>query len=843
MVLKGLSNSEVIDRQKQYGKNELFSEKKTNFFIKVLQVFKEPMFILLFVTATIYFILGEPRDGIIMLVFVIGMITIETVQEWKTDKTLKALKNLSSPKVLVIRNDEEILIDSTELVPDDIMVLYEGVRIPADGIVVQTTGLCVDESSLTGESEGKWKKVFETEEENYFKDYLCYAGTVCLQGKAYVKVQKIGKSTEYGKIGNVVLNEKGKKTSLEKQTSKLVKICAIVAFVLFVIVGVLTFIITKGTIKNRITDSILSGVTLAMAMIPEEFPVILTVFLSMGAWRLAKRNSIVKKLPAVETLGAVSVLCVDKTGTITKNQMEVNEVSYKFLNNVNDNQEKEISLVAACASLPDAFDTMEIAIWDYAKKKNLSISSKLVYSFPFTNETKMMGNVYYDENKYTLCMKGAYESIVSLCGNIGENEIRQIKEQVKSYSLKGLRVLALARETSDNEIKSLEDRKMEYVGLMTFIDPERDEVKEDIKICHKAGIRVIMITGDNGYTASAIAKKIGISNSDMFITGLEIDNMTDEELKEKIKDNNLFSRVIPEHKMRIVKCLQELGEVVAMTGDGVNDAPALKKADIGIAMGKRGSEVSREAADLVLLDDNFHTIVNTIHDGRRIYNNIKKAVGYVFTIHIPIALSSLIAPMLGITTESLFLLPLHVVLMELLIDPTCSIVLERQPADDDIMDKAPRKLNANLVQKSLLIRSVLQGLALFIASFSLYYYFLKQGNDIQTARSLGLFTLFIGNILLVNVNASEREYAYKSFKKLCKDKVMWIINIATISLIICVIYTPLNNILKLDPLKFSEILLGLGISIISVFWIEIVKLFKNIKEKHAKNGNKAKKNN
>lgn len=831
MKLKGLTNDEVAKRQKEFGKNELFIEKKVNFIIKILYVLKEPMFILLFVTATIYFILGEPTDGIIMLVFVVGMITIETIQEWKTDKTLKALKNLSSPKVLVLRNDKEIEVDSIELVPDDIMILYEGVKIPADGIVISTTGLCVDESSLTGESEGKWKKEFEVESDEYFKDYECYAGTICLQGKAYVKITKTGKNTEYGKIGNCVLNEKSKKTSLENQTYKLVKICAILALVLFILVGIITFIITSGTLKDRVIDSILSGITLAMAMIPEEFPVILTVFLSMGAWRLAKRNSIVKKLPAVETLGAVSVLCVDKTGTITKNQMMISEVAYKFDADVDSNKIKEIALVSACSSLPNAFDTMEISIWNYAKENEIEISSKLVYSFPFTNKTKMMGNVYFENNQYTLFMKGAYESVISLCPSLSSSDKKMIEDKVKEYSLKGLRILALAKETLKEEITTLDNRKMEYVGLITFIDPERDEVNDDIKTCYKAGIRVIMITGDNGYTASTIASKIGIKNSNEFITGDEIEFLSDDELKERLKTNNIFSRVIPEHKMRIVKCLQELGEVVAMTGDGVNDAPALKKADIGIAMGMRGSEVSREAADLVLLDDNFHTIVNTVNDARRIYNNIKKAVGYVFIIHIPIALSSLIAPMLGITIESLFLLPLHVVLMELLIDPTCSVVLERQPADDDIMDCPPRKLNSSLVNRSLLVRSVLQGLILFLGSFSLYYFYLKQVSDVQTARSLGLFTLFIGNVLLVNVNASEHEYAFQSFKKLCKDKVMWIINIATIVIILCCIYTPINSILKLDPLTLSEFFLGVSVSFIAVFWIEIVKLFNNIRNK------------
>lgn len=832
MEFKGLTDDEVKIHQKKFGKNELFSKKKENFLIKILSILKEPMFLLLIVTATIYFLLGEPRDGVIMLIFVVGMMTIETVQEWKTDKTLEALKDLSSPKISVVRNNKVTEINSTELVPDDIMILCEGVKIPADGIVLSTMGLCVDESSLTGESEGKWKKKFDGEiSKDYFKDYECYAGTVCLQGKAYVKVTKIGKSTEYGKIGNCVLTEKNAKTSLERQTDKLVKICAIIALCLFVLVSTITFLMAEGDFKARLIEGILSGITLAMAMIPEEFPVILTVFLSMGAWRLAKNHSLVKKLPAVETLGAVSVLCVDKTGTITKNQMVVADIAYKFDNELTEEKKFEIASVSASASLPNAFDSMEIAIWNYAKNNNFEINYSPTYSFPFTNETKMMGNVYFDGKNYTLSMKGAYESIIKLCPNLTNSEKNLIEQKVKEYSLKGLRVLALAKEVSKDKIDSLDNRNMEYIGLITFIDPERDSIKEDIKVCYKAGIRILMITGDNGYTASTIAKKIGIKNAENFITGSEIENMSDDELKEKLKTINIFSRVIPNHKMRIVKCLQELGEVVAMTGDGVNDAPALKKANIGISMGQHGSDVSREASDLVLLDDNFHTITNTIKDGRRIYNNIKKAIGYVFTIHIPIALSSLIAPMLGISSANLFLLPLHVVLMELLIDPTCSIVLERQPADDDIMDCPPRKITSSLVNKWLLFKSVMQGIILFISCFGLYYLYLNNYNDVQTARSLGLFVLFFGNVLLVNVNSSDHEYAAYSFKKLCKDKLMWIINCTTIAIILCCIYTPLNKILKLDPLTFKELLLAIVVSFIAVFWVEILKLIKSLKKR------------
>ncbi len=824
---KGLTDAEVKMRQEKYGLNELYKKNKHSIFKKLLEVITEPMFILLILAATIYFILGEARDGAIMLIFVFGMISIETVQEWKTDKTLKALKDLSSPKIKVIRNGIETEIDSLYLVPDDIMIIYEGVKIPADGIILDTLGLCIDESSLTGESEGKWKKVFTDEEDEYFKTYCCYAGTICTQGKAYVKVTNIGLNTEYGKIAHAVLNEKPQKTLLEKQTSKLVKICVALAIVLFLTVGILTFIISKGTIKDRFIEGILSGITLAMAMIPEEFPVILTIFLSMGAWRLAKKNSLVKKLPAVETLGAVSVLCVDKTGTITENKMEVSEVSFKLNSIPNETEKKEIAKIALMASIKDSFDSMEIAIANYSSNLNINLEDKIVYSFPFTNETKMMGNVYQMDGKYILAVKGACESIIELCPSLSLNDKENIERLIKEYSLKGLRVLALAKEESNEIIDTLENRKMEFVGLISFIDPEREGIKENILKCYNAGIRVIMITGDNGYTAGAIAKKIGIKNYDNCITGSELNDMTDEELKLKLKATNIFSRVIPEHKMRIVKCLQELGEVVAMTGDGVNDAPALKKADIGIAMGKHGSDVAREAADLVLLDDNFNTIVNTIEDGRRIYDNIKKAIGYVFSIHIPIALASLIAPMLNITSEFLFLLPLHVVLLELLIDPTCSIVLERQPAEPDIMKRKPRKITDPLIKKDLLIKCIIQGLILFAISFGSYYYY-YQISDVYTARSFGLTILFLGNLFLVNVNSSNKDFAITSFKKLIKDKVMWITNILTIACLIIILYTPLNNILKLDPLTPIEFIAAIILSIISVFWIELYKLAKKL---------------
>ena len=827
MLEKGLTEEEVIELRKKYGFNEIVNEKKENFFFKIIHIICEPMFLLLIIAATIYFVLGEPRDGIIMLVFVIGIIMIDVIQEWKTDKTLSTLKNLSEPKVMVLRDGEKREIYSRELVPGDIMLIYEGVKIPADGKVIKCSGLRVDESSLTGESEGVWKSTKQDENNDYWKKDYCYQGTLVIQGTGIVMVDKIGNETEYGKIGYNISKVKQSRTILQKQTDKLVKVCAIIAFCLFILVGVITFFnLSNIVIKDRIIESILSGVTLAMAMIPEEFPVVLTIFLSMGAWRLAKKNSLVKKLPAVETLGAVSVLCVDKTGTITKNQMEVVDV-------ITIKDKVELAKIMGLCCEEDTYDPMEKAMFKYAKslgiyKKDL-FNGKKVKEYPFSNDTKMMGCVWNRDNKLILTAKGSPESILKIC-NIKTSDLKQINDEINLMQAKGLRVIAIAKKELDSvdDIKdNLEDNVLEYIGIVGLIDPPKDSVVEDIKLCKKANVRVVMITGDNGITASAIAKSIGMDNVNNIITGDMLNMMSDEELQKKVQDVSIFSRVIPEHKMRIVKAFQANGDIVAMTGDGVNDAPALKQAEIGIAMGKRGSEVSREAADLILLDDNFSTIVDTISDGRRIYDNIKKAIGYIFAIHIPIALSSLVGPLLNIQADYLFLLPLQVVLLELIIDPTCSIVLERQPAESNIMDRKPRDVNDNIVSKSILFKNILQGITIFIASFGTYYYLLDR--DVLLARTMGLLIIVLSNIFLVIVNSSEYDYAINSFIKLVRDRVMVIINLLLVVVIGIILYTPLANVLKLTSLSFMNIVFVFIISFVAVFWYEIVKVFKRLK--------------
>ncbi len=828
----GITTAEARVLQDKYGKNELTPQKRESFIKKAFHVICEPMFLLLIVAAIIYFILGEPRDGAIMLIFVLGIISIDIIQEWKTDKTLNALKDLSAPHIKVIRSGEEQIIASSDLVPGDLMLIYEGIKIPADGIIVKCNDLCVDESSLTGEAEGVWKinTGDAPNSDDYWRKDYCYAGTLVTQGTAHVLVDKIGASTEYGKIGVNIATAPDEKTPLQKQTGSLVKLCAGIAAVLFALVGVFTYInIPDHAFGDRLIESILSGITLAMAMIPEEFPVILTVFLSMGAWRLAKKNSLVRKLPSVETLGAVSVLCVDKTGTITMNQMTVQDTWAKT------GDEKSLITIMGMACETDAYDPMEKAMLAYCEKNNITrdelFGGELITEYPFTNELKMMGHVWRKNGKVIIAAKGSPERILTICA-LSDMEKAECEKKINELSSRGLRVIAVAamNPQTDNDIpEKITDCSLTFLGLVGLADPPRESVKTDIAVCNKAGIRVVMITGDNGGTAASIAKQIGMKNYDHIITGDMLNNMTDEELREKVKEVSIFSRVVPEHKMRIVKAFRDNGEIVAMTGDGVNDAPALKYADIGIAMGKRGSEVSREAADLILMDDNFTTIVETVKDGRRIYDNIRKAVGYVFSIHIPIAFASLLAPVLGIAPVALFLLPLHVVLLELIIDPTCSIVLERQPAERDIMERKPRDPKEKLLTPRILIKSVIQGLVIFAASFGTYLTVLA-GNEANApvARTMGLAIIMLSNLLLVQVNSSECDFTFRSVIRLAKDKVMWGVNIFTIIGLAAILYTPLAEFLKLAPLSATQLFTAVGIAVAAVLWYEIVKLVKKL---------------
>lgn len=847
----GLTSAKAQELLLQYGRNELNPQKKESLIRKAVHIVAEPMFLLLLLAAVIYFLLGEPGDGAVMMIFVSVMIAIDAAQEWKTDRTLEALKELSAPEITVIRDGRNQEISSAELVSGDLMVICEGTRIPADGAILSCHDFCVDESSLTGEAEPVWKHEARTKggteaEAGYWRRDYCYAGTLAVCGSACVLVEKTGAATEYGRIGVRVAEAETERTPLQEQTKRLVTVCAGIAAVLFLLVAAFTYSgLAEWPAKKRLIQSILSGVTLAMAMIPEEFPVILTVFLSMGAWRLAKKNSLVRRLPSVETLGAVSVLCVDKTGTITTNQMEVKELW------TGGEKEERLIECMGLACETDAYDPMELAMAECCEKSGYSkerlYQGRLITEYAFTHESRMMGHVWEREGGRIIAVKGACEAVLSCC-RLSEQEQIPIKEKAAGMAARGLRVIAVAEqelEEGEEIPESIYGCRLSFCGLAGLFDPPREGIREDILLCRQAGIRVVMITGDSGLTAAAVAEQAGIIGEEdgreairkdgegnmpgaitEIMTGEMVDRMDGEELKEAVRTVSIFSRVIPEHKMRIVRALRESGEIVAMTGDGVNDAPALKYADIGIAMGKRGSEVAREAADLILMDDNFHTIVETVRDGRRIYDNIKKAVGYVFTIHLPIACAALFASILRIPTDGLLFLPIHIVLMELMIDPTCSVVLERQPAESCVMRRKPRSREEKLLNPVLLEKSILQGLALTAASFGSYYLTLMGGSGAETARSMGLTIVILGNLFLVPVNCSECDSAWASMKMLARDSVMRLTAFVTIAFLAAGLYSPLNAFLNLAPLSWARLLAAAATAAAAVFWYEGWKAYR-----------------
>lgn len=824
--LVGLTSQEVLESRQKFGRNELAAAEKSSLFKTAAKIFMEPVFLLLIGASLIYFLLKEPRDGTIMLVFVVFMGGINLYQEWRTDKTLEALRGLSSPRVTVIRDGAEITVAAEDLVPGDMMLLKEGEKIAADGEIVFCDGLGVDESALTGESDIVWKSLFaDSDESRHWRGDFCYCGANVITGRAAVRVTATGLLTEYGKIGADVAGAPDRPTPLEKQTRRLVRNCSFFSLSMMVLVII-------ATLRNGSTviEAALSGITLAMATIPEEFPVILTVFLAMGAWRLAKRSALIRRIPSVETLGAITVLCVDKTGTLTENRMSLRE-----LVPVAGKSSAELLEAAVLASETNPYDPMERALVAQAADCGLDVAAlqggELVHEYPFSSEARMMGHIWRRGDGIMLAAKGSPENIFPLCSLTSE-EREQAEASQRRLADMGCRVLAVALCRSMAEIpENLTDCHLEAVGLTAFIDPPRATVPASIEACRCAGIRVAMITGDNSMTAHRIAHEVGIDSAGKkeheIVSGFELERLDDASLTERLKSVTIFSRILPREKMRIVKAFRAAGEVVAMTGDGVNDAPALKYADIGIAMGERGTEVAREAADMVLLNDDFATIVDTVRDGRRIYDNIRKAMEYVLVIHIPIALSALAAPLLGLPV---LLAPIHVVLLELIIDPTCSIVFERQPAEADIMKRAPRDVNSSMVTAPILTKALAQGLVIFAAAFGSYCVMLPLGGA-EHARTFFLAVLVLANLFLVYVNRSDKRAAFATSAGTPFDPVPCLINFAVLGSLILISSVPaLATTAKVKPLTLFEFAEVIAVAAIATFWWEIVKLEKRRRE-------------
>ncbi len=834
--LQGLSAVAAAERLKKCGYNELPSAKKRSIIKIIIEVFCEPMFLLLVACGTLYLILGDVEEALMLLGFVFVIIGITIYQENKTENALAALKDLASPRALVIRDGTEKRIAGKEVVPEDLIIIKEGDRIPADAVMIWGMNLTVDESLLTGESVPVRKNPstqIDPEITRPGGDDLpfIYSGSLVVQGQGIAKVLNCGLNSEMGKIGKALLGIAEEKTVLQKETGKLVKTVFVVAAVLC-----LTIICVYGLVKGDWLNGILAGITLAMAMLPEEFPVVLTVFLALGAWRMSKKQVLTRKVAAVETLGAATVLCVDKTGTLTQNKMSIEKIFSK--NEFYDIKDSSINSLpetfhelieyGILASKKDPFDPMEKALHELGRKtlystEHLHENWNILTEYPLSGELLSLSHVYKhpETGKYYVSAKGAPEAIFDLC-HLNLQVRDDLAVQVNVIASEGLRVLGVAKaKFNKNELpQNQHDFEFEFLGLIGLADPIRESVPQAIKECYNAGIRVVMITGDYPATAQNIARRIGLKNIDRIITGPELAAMNPAELKDKIRVVNIFARVVPEQKLLLVNSLKENGEVVAMTGDGVNDAPALKAAHIGVAMGERGTDVAREASAIVLLNDDFASIVAAVRLGRRIFDNLKKAMAYIISVHVPIAGIALIPVLLG---WPIVLYPVHILFLELIIDPACSIVFEQEEEEANAMQRPPRDSGEPLFGKRILLLSVMQGLFSLGVITGVYKIALMLGQTVTEARTLSFATLIISNLCLILSNRSWSRSIISSL--FVPNKALkWVMSGALLFLAL-VIYVPfLQKVFHFATLHSLDIIIAAGAGILSVVWFEIVKI-------------------
>jgi len=788
---QGLCEDEVKKRFLEHGANELPESQARNFLVVSQEVITEPMFLLLVSCCILYLILGDLQEALTLSVFVLVIIGITLFQSWKTEKALAALKDLSSPKALVIRNGASFYIPSRELVIGDIVIINEGDKVPADAVILESINLMVDESLLTGESVPVSK--YEPEQQ------LVYSGTSVTQGMAYLKITATGANTQLGKIGSALESITKSESRFQKEVSHIVKVMLSLAISLCII------IVIFAAQNHGLVQGLLTAITCAIATLPEEVPAVLTIFMALGAWRISQKKVLTRKMSAIETLGSISVLCTDKTGTITENKMVLSEVFihsgvYKIDSRTPIPEDYHPLIeFALLASKDKSFDPMEQALRDLISSKlvdsdHIHLDWQFIQEYSLSKDLLAMSRAWDSDNEklYSFYSKGSPEAIFDLC-HLPDTELVSLNKQVETMASCGLRVLGVAKSKAKlGYLPSIQhDIDFEFCGLLGFYDPIREGVKEAIANCQTAGIRVIMITGDHPITAQNIAKEIGLKNTHKLITGSELNNFSNNELQEKIKDVVIFSRVIPEQKLRIVEALKKNNEVVAMTGDGVNDAPALKASDVGIAMGLAGTNVAREAADLVLLDDNFSSTVSAIRSGRRIFSNLRKAISYILAIHIPIAGLTLV-PVLLPSLPTIFF-PIHVAFLELIIDPTCSVVFEAEPAAKDIMRKAPRSLAEPILNKQKVLISILQGSCLLLAVLAVYFYGISSGRSDTEIRFASFISLIIGNFILALLNKSWRG---KSFTEILLENRMFVL-VSFLTLIILSLIAYLPNLRSL----------------------------------------------
>ena len=835
----GLSSAVAKARLKKEGLNALPLSGQRSLLGIAGEVVREPMFLLLVVAGAIYLMLGDVSDALMLLGFVCVVMAITIYQQNKTERVLEALRDLTSPRALVLRDGVERRIAGCDVVRGDLLILSEGDRVPADAVLISCNHFSADESLLTGESVAVSKiaqsnagisTIVSVSPPGGDNLPFIYSGSLVVQGRGKALVLATGLSSEIGKIGQALQGLAIETTPLQREIRRLVTTLALLGAMLS-----LLLLIIYGITRGNWLQGLLSGITLAMSILPEEYPVVLTVFMAMGAWRISKHRVLTRRAETVEALGSATVMCVDKTGTLTFNQMAVQQLAVNndiFVSGETPHQMPELfhelAEFSILASEVSPFDPMEKAIHALGKQylsdtEHLHGDWQLAHEYALSPQLLALSHVWkaVDRDDYVVAAKGAPEAIADLC-HFNAEQLEVLAKQVDKLANQGMRVLGVAKACFSGSVwpDIQHDFEFEFLGLIGLADPVRPTVAPAIKECNAAGIRVVMITGDYPATAAAIAAQIGLAvGNGGIVTGPELSLMDEMTLRERIRHSNLFARMVPEQKLRLVNALKANGEVVAMTGDGVNDAPALKAAHIGIAMGGRGTDVAREAAALVLLDDDFASIVHAVRLGRGIFDNLRKGMAYIFAVHIPIVGLSLIPLLLG---WSPVFAPVHIVFLEMIINPACSIAFEAEPAEPNVMQRPPRPSKEALFGRRVLILSLIQGLFVLLATLLVLGYSLHHGASDELARALTFSTVVIGNLGLILVNRSWRHGILGTVKKY-NPALWWVITAALIFLMLVLSLPMLRGTFHFAPVSPLQFLYCVMAGLASVLWFELYK--------------------
>jgi Ca2+-transporting ATPase len=825
-LITGLSNDEVVASRIKSGSNSLEHQRKNYLLISILEMVKEPMFLLLVAAASIYYITGDYGDGIFMTTAIVLVAGISLFQEARSRNAIDALKKLSQPKSKVIRNGELIEILSEEIVLGDSIQVEEGTFIPADAVIIQSNDFSVNEAILTGES----LSVFKSESSEIKQ---VFQGTIVATGLAICEVTAVGNQTSLGKIGKSLESIEEEKTPLQLQITNFVKKMSIIGLIIFGIVWGLNYFHSK-----IILDSLLKALTIAMSVIPEEIPVAFTTFMALGAWRLMKMGIITKQTKTVETLGSATVICTDKTGTITENKMSLAQLYVFDSNALIDTNEKmntdaeEILSYAMWSSEPIPFDAMEIAIHEaYAKLESVDErpNFKLIHEYPLGGKPPMMTHVFEGNNdKIIIAAKGAPEAIMEVC-NLSDNDKKQVLTAMETMAKEGYRVLGvgIANFLGSDFPKTQQEFKFDFKGLVAFYDPPKANIQQVFEAFYKAGIQVKIVTGDNAATTTTIAKQVGFKDADKVLNGDELMAMDEATLKIKVMETAVFTRMFPDAKLKIIKALKDNNQIVAMTGDGVNDGPALKSAHIGIAMGKKGTEIAKQAANLILIDDDFSKMIDAIAMGRKIYINLKKAIQYIISIHIPIILIVFIPLALGWIYPNIFT-PVHIIFLEIIMGPTCSVIYENEPMEQNLMLQKPRHLTTTFFNLKEITISIIQGLVITLGLLFVYQYCVQEGFSEAYTRTTIFLTLIASNIFLTLEN---RSFYYSVFTTIrYKNNLVLMIIGITIGITSLLLFIPVfSKFFIFEKVDLTQIGFSVLVGFLSVMWIEIYKLFKRKK--------------